>query len=213
MCWTCQVGGKFRTSSLRLPFLRFHGLLCPILLYSDLFRRYIDYGESACALFGRYGQCWGFLWSYSQFQTHGVMHVGVEVDELSGAKYHSHSTWDLFETLLSCTILSAIVVLLWNLFSTTASITSFCIFYGFFSSPLIPLTLDIVLRLCPKADSYGTRMLMISVPMALGYLIGSPIAGAILSRGWVSLQLFCARALSVCGVLIILARTQIKKSA
>ena len=117
-----------------------------------------------------------------------------------------------FGTLIPCAVSAAILVLLWIPLQNTPGVMCFCVLYGLFSSPLVSLIPNIVADLCPGPDAYGTRMGMIFVPMAFGYLIGNPIAGVVRGVGWVPLQLFCAGTLILCGVFLILVKFKLKRA-
>ena len=47
---------------------------------------------------------------------------------------------------------------------------------------------------------------MLFIPLAIGLLIGNPIAGAILRRGWISLEAFCGASVAVSALFMALAR-------
>ena len=80
----------------------------------------------------------------------------------------------------------------------------FCLLFGFFSGNFISLAPSILVTLCPNLGVFGVRLGMLFVPMAIGPLIGNPIAGAVLDHGWVALQAFCG-ATTVFAVLLALA--------
>lgn len=52
----------------------------------------------------------------------------------------------------------------------------------------------------------GVRSGMLFVPISFGLLIGNPIAGAILKRGWLGLEAFCGVLLIISGIIIVAAR-------
>ena len=83
----------------------------------------------------------------------------------------------------------------------------FCLLYGFFSSGLITLPPTVVATsLCPDMRQFGTRFTQQLVPSGIGLLVGNPIAGAILTTGWIGLQVFSADAVLLCTVFAVLAR-------
>jgi hypothetical protein len=73
------------------------------------------------------------------------------------------------------------------------------VLYGFFSSGLIILPATaIAVSLCPDLRQYPVRITMQMLPAGLGLLIGNPIAGAILNRGWLKLQAFSIATVLAC---------------
>ena len=47
---------------------------------------------------------------------------------------------------------------------------------------------------------------MLFVPIAIGLLVGNPIGGALSSKGWVELQVFCGTIVAVSGICVTIAR-------
>lgn len=95
----------------------------------------------------------------------------------------------------------------WMGMKNEGSIIVFCVLYGFFSAGPITLAANVVANvLTPDMRQFGVRLTMQLVPSALGLLIGNPIAGAILQRGWLGLQGFAAATVTACTLLTIAAR-------
>lgn len=67
--------------------------------------------------------------------------------------------------------------------------------YELFPGTFVSLSAIVVATaLSPYMDVLGVRMGMLSIPMAAGLLIDSPIAGVTLVGGWAGLQPFCEAA-------------------
>ena len=47
---------------------------------------------------------------------------------------------------------------------------------------------------------------MLLVPIAIGLLVGNPIAGALLHSGWIDLQAFCGATIACSAIFVIGAR-------
>ena len=47
---------------------------------------------------------------------------------------------------------------------------------------------------------------MLVVPIAIGLLVGNPIAGALNPKVWVDLQIFCGGIIALSGVCVVIAR-------
>lgn len=88
---------------------------------------------------------------------------------------------------------------------------AFAILYGIFSGAYVSLSTTIAAMLSPSLQVLGTRMGMVSVPMAIGLLIGNPIGGALISRGYVAMQAFSASCTVVAAVAMLLSRVYYPK--
>lgn len=88
-----------------------------------------------------------------------------------------------------------------------ARIVAFCIFYGFFSAGLITLPPTVIATaLCPDMRQLGVRLTQQAVPAGIGLLIGNPIGGAILDRGWVGLQAYAGTTVVISIMLVVVSR-------
>ncbi len=47
---------------------------------------------------------------------------------------------------------------------------------------------------------------MLFVPIAVGLLVGNPIAGALIQSGWIDLQAFCGATVACSGICVVIAR-------
>ncbi|RDL36934.1 uncharacterized protein BP5553_04367 [Venustampulla echinocandica] len=112
-----------------------------------------------------------------------------------------------FNTLIPCSLLAAVLTFAWiTIEHSAAGLYIFCILYGLFSGTFVSLSPTVTVTLCPHMGLVGVRMGMLFVPTAVGLLIGNPIAGAVLSSGWVGLQLFCGASVLIATVCITIAR-------
>lgn len=82
----------------------------------------------------------------------------------------------------------------------------FSVFYGFFAGALTSISPNLGVALSPDVNILGVRLGMLLIPIAIGILIGNPIAGALESYGWISLQLFTAVLLMVSFVIVVILR-------
>lgn len=81
---------------------------------------------------------------------------------------------------------------------------AFAVIYGFFSGTFLSLApLAVVMLIIPNMSRIGVRMGMNFFLGALGLLIGTPIAGAIVKESWPGLQAYGAVSLLVCFFLLI----------
>ncbi|SCO91259.1 related to monocarboxylate transporter [Fusarium oxysporum] len=83
--------------------------------------------------------------------------------------------------MMICAMVSGILVFCLVAITKTSSLIVFCILYGFFSGAFVSLIPPILTLLSPKLGVIGTRMGMCFTIVAVGLLLGTPIAGAILS--------------------------------
>lgn len=108
---------------------------------------------------------------------------------------------------LPVALMVVIIGACWVAVKSTAGIIVFCSAYGFVSGAYISLALGIVTTLSPNLAIMGTRMGMMSLPMAIGLMIGTPVAGALGDKGWIWLQVFCPACLAVAMTLMFATRT------
>ncbi|KAI1662260.1 MFS general substrate transporter [Daldinia decipiens] len=92
------------------------------------------------------------------------------------------------------TILGACVLLFcWSVIETLAGIIAFVIFYGFLVGGLTSLIPPSVRQLDPDSEAIGARIGLVEGFQGVGFLIGPPIAGAILESpaGYFGVSMFC----------------------
>ncbi len=105
------------------------------------------------------------------------------------------------------TAANAVLIFGWMGMESEAGALVFSLLYGFFSAGFIILPATVItVSLCPDMRQYGMRVAMASFPSAIGLLVGNPIAGAILQRGWLGLQGFSAGTVIACAILASAAR-------
>ncbi|KAJ8068150.1 hypothetical protein OCU04_003721 [Sclerotinia nivalis] len=105
-----------------------------------------------------------------------------------------------------CVLLSGILAFTWISIQSTPSMILFSIFYGFFAGALTPLSPNLAVALSPDMGVLGVRLGMVLIPTSVGILVGNPIAGALESYGWTSLQTFTAALLMASFVVIAFVR-------
>lgn len=109
--------------------------------------------------------------------------------------------------MAACTFAASILAFAWIRIDTTAGVLVFCILYGFFSGSFVGLSVPVVAQeLCPHLGVLGVRIGMLSVPMAIGVLIGNPIVGAIRPVSWIGLQIFCGATVGLSAICMTIAR-------
>ena len=103
--------------------------------------------------------------------------------------------------------ITAVLAFSWIAVQSTAGVVVLCVFYGFFSGPLISIAGPAVFSLTPNLSILGTRLGMTFTFIGLGVLIGTPVAGAILREGgWIGLQCWCGAVLATSGFFMLAAR-------
>lgn len=109
--------------------------------------------------------------------------------------------------LIPCSIISALLAYCWIDIGDVAGYFVFSLLYGFFSGTFVSLPPTTVVSLTPSLQLVGTRMGMSFCFAGIGLLLGTPVAGAILtSHGWLGLQLFCAVSVTVAAACCVVAR-------
>ncbi|KAK9234222.1 major facilitator superfamily domain-containing protein [Lipomyces kononenkoae] len=110
--------------------------------------------------------------------------------------------------MIPCTLLTAVMAFVWPAVSSPGGCIVFAIFYGFFSGAFVSLPPPIIATLCPDLRMVGTRMGMSFSISGIGVLIGTPIAGALLSTpaNYTATAMFCGACSAVASVLTIAVR-------
>ena len=89
----------------------------------------------------------------------------------------------------------------WVGITSEAGIVMFYLLFGFASAGFITLPAAVIAAdSCPDLRQFGVRFTMQSVPSGIGLLIGNPIAGAVLDKGWLNLRLFGINRCHLCLV-------------
>ena len=91
----------------------------------------------------------------------------------------------------------AILAFVWIVIFSTPAVIIFSILYGIFFGAVNILCPNITVSLTPDLRILGARLGMCFLPIALGLLVGTPIAGALLLKGWIALKCFTGALLVV----------------
>ncbi|KAG7444138.1 MFS general substrate transporter [Guyanagaster necrorhizus] len=95
--------------------------------------------------------------------------------------------YGVFPVYIPCVAAAGIMALVMTVCTTAASITVFCVLYGFFSGACVSLFFPAVLSLDPDLTRSGLRLGLASVPVGIASLAGTPIAAAVVGgnhRWW-----------------------------
>lgn len=112
-------------------------------------------------------------------------------------------------TLIPITFLAALTALLWLTVHSLSHIIAWYLVYGFFSGSYVALTSVVWAALCPDLCRLGTRIGMNTVPVAVGLLIGEPVAGALVGgdgRDFNGLVVWCGVTVAAAGVFMVATR-------
>ncbi|TGO08611.1 hypothetical protein BTUL_0200g00030 [Botrytis tulipae] len=119
---------------------------------------------------------------------------------------HFADIYGPFNIDIICVLLSGILAFTWISIHSTASMILFTVSYGFFSGGLTSISPNLGVALSPDTGVLGVRLGMLLMPISVGILVGNPIAGALESYGWISLQIFTAALLMASLLVVIIAR-------
>src|SRR6266849_4808771 len=103
-------------------------------------------------------------------------------------------------TLIPCTLACGIAALSWMLADDTEDLLVFAIMYGFFSGSFVSLAPTTIVSLSDDLYKVGTRLGMSFSISGFGILVGTPVAGTLLSinKGhFLHAQIFCAASMMV----------------
>ena len=84
-------------------------------------------------------------------------------------------------SIIPCGFAATILSFAWLGITNVPGIWTFSVLYGFFSGAIVSLPATVVARLSPDLKLVGTRMGMSFTFAGFGFLIGNPIAGALLN--------------------------------
>lgn len=107
------------------------------------------------------------------------------------------------QVLTFTTTVCAILAFAWIAVQDSVSgIIVWSLMYGIFSGPFVSLQTPTIAAITPDMRIVGGRMGMSTFCLALGVLIGNPVAGVIQASGsWVGLQAFAGSTLAISAVL------------
>lgn len=107
-----------------------------------------------------------------------------------------------------CTVATTILTYCWIAArSSLAGLFIFCALYGFFSGSFVSLSNPTTVHLAPNLKGIGTRLGVNNFIGSLGLLIGNPAAGAIQTRSWVGMQVFCGIVCTIALACLVVAST------
>lgn len=89
--------------------------------------------------------------------------------------------WGSLLVMAVFTVASAIVAYSWAAINSFPGLLVFCIVYGFLSGAVASLPLTVFAALAPDRNKVGTGMGMGLCSCGIGFLVGSPIAGLLVS--------------------------------
>jgi len=111
-----------------------------------------------------------------------------------------------FNMLIPTSAIAAILAFIWIGIRNQPGLIVFALLYGFFSGTFVSLPPTTVVTLSPSLGVVGVRMGMNFFLASIGLLVGTPIAGAILTHGWAGLQAWGAACVAIATLCMIGAR-------
>ena len=124
---------------------------------------------------------------------------------MSFLQYAADKTGPLNVFIPTCLAL-AVLSFAWMAIHGTADLIVWTIIYGFFSGTFLTLPFSTVVTLSPHMGVVGVRMGMACAIGSLGLLVGTPLAGTILTHGWSALQAFGGATLLIATIAMSAAR-------
>jgi len=110
--------------------------------------------------------------------------------------------------LIPFTFVSGLLAFTWTAVHSSAGLIVFSILYGYFSASFVSLIGPITVEISTESsDVIGTRLGMVLAFAGVGLLIGSPVAGALLtSYGWIGQQAWSGSLVMASGICLICVR-------
>ncbi|KAF2165786.1 hypothetical protein M409DRAFT_67114 [Zasmidium cellare ATCC 36951] len=112
--------------------------------------------------------------------------------------------WGSLPVLAVTTAISAVLAFVWIVVKgSVAGLIVWSLLYGAFSGAFVSLQTPTVASITPDMRFVGGRMGMNNFCLALGVLLGNPVAGAIGGnrQWWLGVQVFCGASLAAAAVL------------
>jgi len=110
-----------------------------------------------------------------------------------------------FNIIVPCALVSGLLTLCLIPVRSVGGIIAFALLYGFFSGSFVSLPPTILVHLSPNRGVIGTRMGMCFAFISIGVLVGTPIAGAILTASSFTYVWVFGGVLTILGGLIMAA--------
>ena len=141
-------------------FLTFAGLYCPFFYTSIYSARVIGISDSVAVY---------VLPAINAGSVFGRIIPGFVADKVGS-----------LNSIIPCGFAASMLTFAWLRIATDPGIWTFSVLYGCFSGVIVSLPATVVARLSPDLKLVGTRMGMAFTCAGFGFLIGNPIAGALL---------------------------------
>ncbi|TVY35151.1 Aspyridones efflux protein [Lachnellula occidentalis] len=109
-----------------------------------------------------------------------------------------------FPFILFCSV----IAFCWTSVHSLGQMIVFCLFYGCFSGTFVSITGPALATLSTDMSLLGTHMGMSFTFGALGLLVGNPVAGVLLKKGWIAPATFCGTANILAALCILGARVK-----
>ena len=106
------------------------------------------------------------------------------------------------------TFVASLLCFCWIAVKDTTAMIAWSVVYGFFCGCFASMPSSSVMSLTTDLGMMGSRMGMALAASGFGFLIGSPIGGALLSSqgGWTALKIWAALLLAIAGFFSVAAR-------
>ncbi|TVY42019.1 Aspyridones efflux protein [Lachnellula subtilissima] len=105
-------------------------------------------------------------------------------------------------------LLCSVIAFSWTSVHSLGQMVLFCLFYGCFSGTFVSITGPALATLSNDMSLVGTHMGMSFTFGALGLLVGNPVAGVLLKKGWIAPATFCGAANILAALCILGARVK-----
>ena len=113
--------------------------------------------------------------------------------------------------IVPCALMSGVIIFCLIPVTTPASIIVLSVLYGFFSGSFVSLPPTILVHMTENRGLIGTRMGMCFSIVSFGVLIGTPIAGAILtSKGFTAMWIYGGSMTIAGGIIMLFSRWAFK---
>ena len=158
-----------------------------------------------------------FVTSYAISLGHSTSFAFYLLSALNGASLFGRiglgsiaDVYGPFNLLSIAAVISAAVCFCWTAATSIAGLIIWCLAYGFTCGACLSLQLQCATALSTP-ESHGTVMGLAFGGVSVTGLVGNPIAGALVPKGWVALSMYAGSSLMAGAVLVVLSRLSLSR--
>ncbi len=158
-----------------------------------------------------------FVTSYAISLGHSASFAFYLLSALNGASLFGRiglgsiaDTYGPFNLLSIAGVVSAIIAFCWTTATSAAGLVVWCLAYGFTCGACLSLQLQCAAAMSTP-ETHGTVIGLAFGFVSIAGLVGQPIAGALVPKGWLALSIYSGSSLMAGSVFVILSRLSLSR--